>query len=151
MLKGFTLIELLVVVLIIGILSAVALPQYKKAVGKARMAECMSGLKRGLRAVSLFSLERGGYFEEQEIMEDSTIDLSDFSGSSKCGFGIYVDPGVGGWVFSHPDSPVDLEIGFELPSGNETYHYCYTQETSLGRSICKSMEADGWETYDGFQ
>ncbi len=57
--KAFTLIELLVVVLIIGILAAVALPQYQRAVEKSRFAAFIPLVKAVANAKSEYYLATG--------------------------------------------------------------------------------------------
>ena len=61
---GFTLIELLIVVLIIGILSAIAVPQYQKAVIRTKLANARAILKTIIQAQESYYLTHGVYAKQ---------------------------------------------------------------------------------------
>ncbi len=111
--KGFTLIELLVAVLIIGILAAVALPQYNKAVKRAQGREIYVALNAFDKAQADYYLAHGTY----EGFNADTIhikipDLKHFW---------YYKP----WVSGAVRTRVFGSEGIDILPGNEQINVCF--------------------------
>lgn len=80
--QGFTLIELLVVVLIVGILSAVALPQYMTAVEKARSAEALTLMSAVRGAAERYRLQKDQWPDNFTKLD---VEVPKVSGTTKYG------------------------------------------------------------------
>ncbi len=86
--KAFTLLELLVVVLIIGILAAIALPQYRKAVAKAELAQLINAVKAISNAQEIYFLANNSYANNLQNLdvevEQSNIHCVTIDGYIEC-------------------------------------------------------------------
>ena len=167
--RAFTLVELLVVVLIIGILAAIALPQYEAAVLKSRLATTMSGVKSLAQAAEVYYLANGEYTPD----DVNDLDISSFSGCNTgvggnivCG-NFLIDYNAGGeyWHEGFQEDRIDSYVckgdcndgtGFRINYRQYLDHsptkagerYCIPSDGSnLSAKVCKSMGADSANGY----
>lgn len=143
---GFTLIELLVVVLIIGILSAVALPQYKKAVNKSKFVSMLPLLAEVKRAQELYYLANGKYaLTWDELGFELPKSFYRVAGNSAWGsnnrLSLYAvnehGESVGGGLFV-PDVLFLWDLDHYYAVG---HLYCKPYDTE-GDSLCRSLSTE---------
>ena len=143
-LGGFTLIELLVVVLIIGILTAIALPQYQRAVQKAHFAQIVTAARNLYDAQQRYFLANGTYalnLEDLDIRFSQATEKHIVFKKGLCSVNYDNAPDYPRRVGCFMSKPsVFYAIYFPNSNGNLGVWCCaYPNDNYAGIWLCKSM------------
>lgn len=139
--KGFTLIELLVVVLIIGILAAMAMPQYFKAVERSRMTEAVTLLGNIAQAQQRKWLQINKYskdFQALDVAPDATGASFYTKGASGNGFKIELAQS-GETTYDAASATATRSSG----GGSLQYGYTLSRYYKGQATTCKPSNANG--------
>ena len=139
--SAFTLIELLVVVLIIGILAAVAVPQYQKAVEKAIMTEAIMNVRTIAQAHQLYYLANNTYLRDVdlELLDVTLAGVSQVTQGSlkyrwKSKYFVYAPNSSSGGYLAHARR---YQNSAET---DERLYSLYVSPTDPNRILCSTMQ-----------
>lgn len=139
--RGFTLIELLVVVLIIGIFSAVALPQYTKAVEKSRLFSYVPFAKTLKEAAEVYYMANGQY-----PVSFADLDVNVPAGCKEFQEGNYYRCGERVMLDLYDNGERDVSVALLTSTGGRIAKYkFYLKNGSIngGRTRCKGYSDVG--------